>query len=321
MNYKTTEQAQYIQKNIHRNTPKQTSDVFLFDFQKNYGVYAGFGPFTQKKLVELANITTETNAIIFIYCELSHFKEWRVARVTPDGFELVRFYGDNIGTYWRKLDIEAERKQSTSKYILIVQDYANRRTPRPKESIYNNLNTRIKKITKTNKWCKNYGGVSYIGDIEYLDSQNGKHQRIKGTFENTATDIGEVIDKSGYLKGLYIELLHERSKKRVAAIKKAEADKEDTTKQSQELEEKSEKLKAGIINALKRATLYSEVKELENILTKYKWFLYDLERHQEKIINKNYLTVEAIKQSIKNIEDQAKEISEKLTNIYLILEG
>lgn len=312
---------QYIQKNIHKNTLKELSDRFNFDFNKNILIVAGFGKFTHKKLLELGNITEEKKAIILIYSNQSHFKEWRAAGISVDGFDLVKFYGTNAGDYWRKIDLEDHRKEQDVKYILVVQNYEDLRQRRPQKNIFDDLNQRIKTITKINRWSDANGNNNYIGDIEYLNEFNGEKEVMKGTFTCHETDITNLIDKSGYLKYLYIRQLKERNKQRIAERKKQEAAEEDLTQKQAEAEEEAEKINNKIIKMFNTSNLlYKDVNNIESVIYIYKWLLYDIQNFTERAANKKFDSIEQINRKYAEIMEQVKKANEKIKEYSYLLE-
>lgn len=306
----------FLQKNINNKTPKEISDRFNFDLQKDIKIISGFAPFTHKKILELAEITSTTNAIIFIYNDLAYFKQWKAARITPEGFELVKFYGTQAGEYWRKADIEADRKCEQTRYIIIAQDQANSKQPKAQSHFYEDTTRRIRKITKINKWCNTCGGASYIGKIEYINEQTGKPACLDVSCYK-AQNIAQIIDKSGYFKIELINELQQRNKKRIADRKKAEADATNNEAQIKELAGYIALIKYKYIEALKDAKTYKSWSALDTINRQILWLIYDFERHQEKIQDKKYLSVEAINNNAESITQKAREIQDNILNYLL----
>lgn len=294
-----------------------------YDYRNAINFYQINGPFTVNQVkTEVAKAGFNTfNATITILLKDDYFNdEYNVATLTAGDtvntdFNYVWFNnktGATVHRFIAKSDFNTDRKKENAHAFVICQLKENM-TAAPDHKI--DLNARFK-VTKVNKWCKQWGGVSYIGDIETtLTDAAGQPYTHKKTFKCEETNINNIIDKSGY----FVEIKRNDLNRRAAALRADRA--KNAYKETNnagiiaELKTEVDTLKNTVIEKMTAATTGAE---MEKAARAFKYFgtlpeiMTNYERIVERDKNKDYATITDFENAITRTREKINKVYEEI---------
>ena len=294
-----------------------------YDYRNDLTIYEINGPFTVnqvKKEVAAAGYNTY-NATITILLKGDYFKnEYNLATLTAGDtvntdFNYIWFdnrKGAEIRRYIAKGDFNQDRKKENAHAFVICQLNENMTKPDQKEI---NLKGRFN-VIRVNRWCKQYGNTSYIGDIETtLHDAAGQKYTRKGTFTREEKLLENVIDKSGYFVDIKRHELKHRARLLRAEREKAAYTAINNAAKLEELKKEIETLKDKVVNQVTKAATGDEMQKC------YEYFklwggLPDIMKAHERIVkkdqNKEYPTIADFENAYKNLKDAIQELNKKM---------
>lgn len=285
----------YIEKGYTYNNP-----VAFFEIN---------GPFTinqVKKVAEMAGFNVYTS-LITLLVKNPHFNdEYDIATLTTGDtvntdFNYVWFdrkeYGARVHRYICKGAFNENRKKENAHTFIICQlkDYIAKPEKKPVD-IYSRFN-----VVEVHKWCKEYGGTSYIGDIDTTRTDAaGQKWTYKKTFKGAATRLDEVIDKSGYI----VDIRRDELKRRANGLRSERAKnayiETNNAAKIEELRNMIEAKKADIIQALNGADNAAELEKICEKLNTWRGLpaiIKDFERLEAADAEKKYNSVESFEKN------------------------
>lgn len=317
-----------------RNLMRALNAVFGFDFCAPYYVAEVSGKYTVNKIrkaVEAVAPLYDVNRSAFrvvALCSVDHPSYYAgrlyAVEITPDSFDVdhargvnqSRFSSSNSFDYcYKKAQFDELRKEESARCFVVVQASEYLR-------IYQGVSRTWRRtdlmkpgerydLEKVNCFCYAVGGASYIGELEMRTrTASGelihyKPPRFNRRDAILAENIGEVIDKSGYL-------LQERRADLQSRAEALRAEKRRRAYEETDNSEKVEQLRA-IIGAkrhalafeLERAKTSEEVtgiyKELRNYGNGFASIVADFERFEERTKAKEYPSIEASEKAYNDI--------------------
>lgn len=281
-----------------------------FDFEKPFNIVSGDGKFTmnsiKKQCMEQNIDTTGTTVILLMLKKQDYWSNKRFYAIKISSF--VRFsicerglYEFDLQHFYSVGDFEATRKHNTDKYYVVIQkkEYLTKAYTEKKVDYSERLEA-VGKYTKWNTQDGTRGGFS-SGNFK----QGNKIYYIKESFKCT---IENPLDKSGYWIPLFKSELEQKLKAYKTKKRLNEAKGYDCTQETAEIEDKIVILK----QRLAQLILDDEYTKVDNVMYKYARLCRSLKRHKDYIAKSTYRSVSAIKSNIEDMNNDYKNIIEKL---------
>lgn len=280
-----------------------------FDFEKPFDIVSGDGKFTMnsiKKQCKEQNIdTTDTTAILLMTKELDYFDNKQFYVVEIKSF--VRFgmcerclykfnldYFDSVGNF------EETRKHNTDKYYVVIQKKEYSTKVYAEKKI--NYSERLEAVGEYTKWRFQDGTKGGFSSGNF--KQGNKIFYINKQFEI----IENPLDKSGYWLPKFKSELENELRAYKTEKRLNEAKVYDCTEETAEIEHKIVILK----QRLAQLILDDEYTKVDNVMYKYVRLCRSLKRHKDYIAKSTYRSVSAIKSNIEDMNNDYKNIIEKL---------
>ena len=268
------------------------------DFCKPFEIIEGRGNFTYNMIRKLIPYTEGScAAVMFLENQNKYRADYQklfYVEITGCGFESVdtmkgifdyRFIDD----FWRKSDFEKARKNSEAHWFIVMQ----------KREYLTNRKTYIADL--------NVDRVRYrYGNCYTLMFDERKEITYHAAFYGKAPSTNEILDKSGYIRWKNVMNYKDKAKALKASRDKAKANEFDCTKET-------DNIGIGIADIRKRiseAVLSGKsATNIGNIMRKLAWLESDYRKHCNKTKDKEFQSVEAIENSLKNMNDDITKIN------------
>lgn len=317
-----------------RNLMRALNAVFGFDFCASYHVIELDGKYTVNKIRKAVEAVAPLYAVnryafrVVALCSVDRPTYYAgrlyAVEITPDGFDIdharsvnqSRFSSSNSFDYcYKKAQFDELRKEESARCFVVVQASEHLR-------IYQGASRTWRRedlvkpgerydLEKVNTFVYEFGGASYIGELEmrtrtasgelirYEIPRYGKRDAIP------AENVGEIIDKSGYL-------LQERRADLKRRANQARAEKERAAYQETDNREKVETLR-NIIGAKRHALAYeleyaetaeaveALYKKLRNYGDGFARIVEDFDRFEARTKAKSYPSIEASEKAYSDI--------------------
>ena len=268
-----------------------------YDFTKPYVLRAIDGRFTFNmvaKAIQEAHAGNYVASLLVEHTEEYGSQELRFAVVGASKFDGTRvrdleYWNYNIAYSWGVGDFEEMRKNKTKRVYIIVQD-VECLTPTGKKPV--DLSQRFKLDPKAWRAVEHHGdgrGNNYIGKLNLIRC-DGSAKRFEykpfeyGFYpsqEKRSDDLGDFLDKSGYLlRPGRMEL------KRKAIARKAEKDKKaveayDFSKEAESIADLFASARKHIVSLIEKADNYTEGDAVNDATFDFKQMLYHREKWQK----------------------------------------
>lgn len=315
-----------------RNLMRALNAVFGFDFCAPYHVAEINGKYTVNKIRKAVEAVAPLYAVnryafrVVALCSVDRPTYYAgrlyAVEITPNGFDVDRARGVNQSRFsssnsfdycYKKAQFDELRKEESARCFVVVQASEHLRPVQVKSWRCSDLVKPDERydLEKVNYFCYEVGGASYIGGLDmrtrtasgelirYEAPHHGKHDAIP------AENVGEVIDKSGYL-------LQERRADLKRRADQARAEKARAAYQETDNREKVETLRT-IIGAKRHALAYEleHAETAEAVTTLYKKLrnygdgfariVEDFDRFEARTNAKSYPSIEASEKAYSDI--------------------
>lgn len=317
-----------------RNLMRALNAVFGFDFCAPYHVAEINGKYTMNKIRKAVEAVAPLYAVnryafrVVALCSVSYPTYYAgrlyAVEITPDGFDVDRARGVNQSRFlssnsfdycYKKAQFDELRKEESARCFMVVQASEHLR-------IYQGASRTWRRedlvkpgerydLEKVNYFCYEVGGASYIGGLE-MRTRTASGELIRYELPRysrrdaiPAENVGEIIDKSGYL-------LQERRADLKRRADQARAEKQRAAYQETDNREKVETLR-NIIGAKRHALAYEleHAETAEDVATLYKKLrnygdgfariVEDFDRFEARTNAKSYPSIEASEKAYSDI--------------------
>lgn len=284
-----------------------------YNFEKPYRVIEGTGKFTVNTLYKLLNEDEKIDTAVTLLIKPGKCIGWREELhlvyltdrtgnwlgkfVSPNQYKELGLYND-ITYYWRKSDLEADRKSGVNKYWLVIQKKEYLTAPFKKAEV-----DYTERMKPTEDFTRNSTGGCRI---TYVIQGNSK------IYANRLCKSSEPIDKSGY----FVEFIHAEYKRRVKALiaerKKEEANVYDCSIETDKIRVTLDEIRKRIAAAVSECTDHNKLSVVDSVFSKYRYVLSDYNLHVQRVNNNSYSSVYNIKSALGYMDNKLNEILDKL---------
>lgn len=284
-----------------------------YDFEKPYRVIESTGKFTNNTLYKLLNEDEKTDTAVILLIKPTRGFGWRedlhlVYLTDRTGNWLGKFvnpdqqrelgFNNSMTYYWRKSDLEADRKSGVNKYWLVIQKKKYLTTPFKETEV--DYTERMKPAEDFRRCLT--GGCR----ITYVIQGNSK------IYADRLCKSSEPIDKSGY----FVEFIHAEYKRRVKALiaerKKNEADIYNCSAETEKICTTLDEIRKRIATAVSECTDYNKLSVIDFVFSKYRYTLSDYNLHVQSVNKNNYSSIDNIKSALGRMDNKIAEILDKL---------
>lgn len=315
-----------------RNLMRALNAVFGFDFCAPYHVAEINGKYTVNKIRKAVEAVAPLYAVnryafrVVALCSVSYPTYYAgrlyAVEITPDGFDVDRARGVNQSRFsssnsfdycYKKAQFDELRKEESARCFVVVQASEHLRPVQAKPWRREDLMKPGERydLEKVNTFVYEFGGASYIGGLE-MRTRTASGELIRYELPRysrrdaiPAENVGEIIDKSGYL-------LQERRADLKRRADQARAEKQRAAYQETDNREKVETLR-NIIGAKRHALAYEleHAETAEDVTTLYKKLrnygngfariVEDFDRFEARTNAKSYPSIEASEKAYSDI--------------------
>ena len=275
------------------------------DFCKPYEIIEGRGNFTYNMIRKLIPYTEGScAAVMFLENQNKYRADYQklfYVEITGCGFESVdtmkgifdyRFIDD----FWRKSDFEKARKNSEAHWFIVMQ----------KHEYLTKRKTYIADLNVDRVRHKGYGN-SYT-----LMFDKRKDITYHAVYHGKRPSEADIVDKSGYIRWENVIEYKRKARAIKAERDKAKANAFDSAKETNEIGVAITDIRKRISEAVLSGKSAMNIGE---IMRKLGWLESDYRKHCNKVKDKEFQSVEAIKTSLKNMNDDITKIDSMIAEL------
>lgn len=297
---------------------KALHDALRFDYNKPFQAVLIEGNTTIKRLRKA--VSADDNSVVVVLSHLGKWinpDRWNVALLTSDTTFDITINGCWLSTYYRKSDFKEGLKDFSKAIHVVICQQKEYLTPTKKnhkgQSDIKDHTTRYlleQSSVRYDSFRLKREGVNYIESFRVFDIESKGENILYYSYES-ATDITNIIDKSGYFVAIKRSLLKDRAIKARANKAKAAFEVFDTSDKVDELKLRIEAKRFDLVALLRNAMTYEQLKEVDEKLGSWDGLtkiVKEFEEMKQGVADKSYSSIESFNNHYNRISNMLLRI-------------
>lgn len=307
-----------------KNTFRWLNEVLGFNFEKPIILNCFNGNFTTKNIWSvIPHYNYDYVVCVLVKDTVNKYNtEYYAVEITENGFDIdlkSKTYFDNYKSYpetfCRKSDFDRMRRSGYCNVFIIAQDekYTNNRKTREQCTTYGNyvFSNNDRYIIRNYQYSTRSDNTRYIYRVDITETTNNgqkKTANIPCSPKDPYTKEEEIFDHSGYYLLNRRENLKRQAKQIKANREKERYNNTDYSEQVKDVKAKTEEIKKYICSKLMNVSNYEESKIVDNMVSRFRWLMMNIDFFYQKITEKGYSSNETATKAYNNIIEKINSI-------------